>query len=160
MNIVWKRRLVRLFFFFAVPIRRVYRFFVRKPILAAKCLVECGGEFLLVRNSYAHRRWGVAGGGLNRGESYRTAAVRELFEETGIVAGRIEFLGFYTGVFEKCPVITCVYLCRVKNKDFAIDGLEISEAGWFTPDALPSPSHKSVDTILGMYKNLRKTPTK
>jgi|SRR3989344_5037876 len=166
MNIVWKRRVMRsfwfivaFFWFFMVPVRRVYRYVSRHPIMAAKCLVECGGEFLLVRINYAHRRWGVAGGGVNRGESFGAAAIRELYEEVGITADTVHHLGMYEAVHEKCPVTNHVYLYRAKNKDFEIDWLEIAEAAWFKPHELPSPRQTSVDNILAMYKNLSRTPT-
>ncbi len=158
MNLTLKRRLTRLYWFFADPVRRMYRFIVRYPIRAAKCLVECDGELLLVRIDYAHKRWGVAGGAVNRDETFEDAAKRELYEEVGIIADTVNELGEYFLIYENCPVTNYVFLHRAKNKNFAIDGLEIAEAGWFKPDQLPSPRQASVEKILAMYKNFASTP--
>ncbi len=40
-------------------------------------------------SSPAQRFWVTPGGGLEAGESYADAAVRELFEETGVVVGNV-----------------------------------------------------------------------
>lgn len=64
---------------------------------AAACYVESGGRLLLVRlgERKAERgKWSVPGGKLEKGEAPAQAAVRELWEETGIRAeGRVKGLG-------------------------------------------------------------------
>ena len=41
--------------------------------------------------------WGYAGGSVELGESVEQTAERELFEETGLKAQKLELLGVYSG---------------------------------------------------------------
>lgn len=41
--------------------------------------------------------WGYAGGSVELGESVEQTAKRELFEETGLKAQKLELLGVYSG---------------------------------------------------------------
>lgn len=112
-----------------------------------------------MRIDYAHKRWGVAGGAVNRGETFETAARRELFEEVGISADVVHKLGEYFLIYENCPVANQVFLYRAPDKSFKIDGLEIAEAGWFKENQLPLPRQASVERILAMYRDFAQTPT-
>lgn len=112
-----------------------------------------------MRIDYAHKRWGVAGGAVNRGETFEAAARRELFEEVGISADVVHKMGEYFLIYENCPVTNHVFLYRAQNKDFKIDGLEIAEAGWFKPDQLPVPHQPHVERISAMYRTFVATPT-
>lgn len=47
--------------------------------------------------------WGYAGGSVELGESVEQTAERELFEETGLKAQKLELLGVYSG--EKCSIL-------------------------------------------------------
>lgn len=47
--------------------------------------------------------WGYAGGSVELGESVEQTAERELFEETGLKAKKLELLGVYSG--EKCSIL-------------------------------------------------------
>lgn len=66
----------------------------RRPIAAILAVVLRDGRFLLVRRS--HRpdagKWGFPGGKIEPGETIAAAALRELAEETGVVANAGEIL--------------------------------------------------------------------
>lgn len=53
-----------------------------------------GNEILLVRLSYV-KGWYLPGGGVNRGESFAQAMIRELHEECGVIPVESELLGIY-----------------------------------------------------------------
>jgi 8-oxo-dGTP diphosphatase len=57
-----------------------------RPVVATIAAVICDGRVLLVRraNSPDAGRWGFPGGKIEGGETIEHAAVRELFEETGV----------------------------------------------------------------------------
>lgn len=58
------------------------------PVPAVGVVCWRGDQVLLIKRGRAPRlgEWSIPGGKVNRGESLHDAALRELFEETGIVA--------------------------------------------------------------------------
>ncbi|WP_323791267.1 NUDIX hydrolase [Nocardioides sp.] len=110
-----------------------------------------GAVLLLLDQDPAHPgvlRWGTIGGGVDAGESHEEAAVRELFEETGVVAP-ITALGSpfhtdtlaysYDGVaYVGWSTFYAISLSRQVEVTFAhLEPLEIDnvlEARWLTPD--------------------------
>ncbi len=96
------------------------------------------GRFLLVRHSYAPG-WLFPGGGVERGETADEAARRELMEEAGVeLNGRLRLFGLY-GNDENFPGD---HVALYVLDDFAQRprpaSLEIVEAGFFSPEALPA----------------------
>jgi 8-oxo-dGTP pyrophosphatase MutT (NUDIX family) len=61
--------------------------------------VYVGPALLLLRASY-RREWNFPGGGVRRGEAPMAAALRELAEETGIVADTLEPAGEIFGIYD------------------------------------------------------------
>ena len=140
----------RLFWMVVNPLRHAYWYVVRPHTLGAKCLVEHDGAVLLVRINYAHKRWTVPGGGVNRGETPEHAAIRELQEEVGVSASKVTKLGEYVSTHQYKVDTVHVYRCTAQSRGFKVDGFEISEAGWFRPEELPAERQPSVDKILAM----------
>jgi 8-oxo-dGTP diphosphatase len=68
--------------------RRAARRYPDRPIVAVLAVVIRGEEALIVQRAQQPNagRWGFPGGVLELGESIAEGAMRELFEETGIVA--------------------------------------------------------------------------
>lgn len=101
------------------------------------------GRVLLVRHTYL-AGWWLPGGGVDRGETTQAAAVRELREETGLIATtppRLLSVHSNERFFRGDHVLV-----------FAIDAFEtsertshgeIAEIGWFHPDRLPEDAHRS-----------------
>ena len=95
------------------------------------------GRIMLVRHTYLDGWW-LPGGGVDRGETIQDAAVRELREETGLIATappRLLSVHSNHRFFPNDHVLV-----------FAVDAFEvgertshgeISDAEWFAPDALP-----------------------
>ena len=54
------------------------------------------GELLLGLRTDNHC-WGIAGGAVELGETVEAAAMREMFEETGLIADELELLGVFSG---------------------------------------------------------------
>jgi len=123
-----------------------------------RVLVVRGDKILLVKNSYGTKRWSLPGGGIERGESCMSAAVRELAEETKIdieksaltllgtarVSGRIKY-----------PAINNTYfVARVPEhiQEKIVRPLEIQKLAWFSPRKLPADVSKSVQIALKMNK--------
>ncbi|MFN3837902.1 MAG: NUDIX domain-containing protein [Brevundimonas sp.] len=99
--------------------------------------VDGDGRVLMVRHTYL-KGWWLPGGGVDRGETTQRAVVRELREETGLIARdapRLVSIHSNDRVFPGDHVA----VFRIDAFDqgpHARDG-EIAEVGWFSPAALP-----------------------
>ena len=95
------------------------------------------GRVMLVRHGYAPG-WHLPGGGVEVGVTAETSAVRELEEETGLIARRLAFAGLYFN-----PAFggrDHVALFRAERFDVGPEpapNREIVERGWFSLEALP-----------------------
>lgn len=146
----------KLYYFFRNPIYKLYCFIVRPTSLGTKIVVEYDNKFLLVRISYLHKGWTFPGGGVDKNESFKQGALRELREETGIVVNDLVEIGQYeSGRNFKKNIVKCFYLTTDSDK-VTIDNFEILEARWFDLETLPENRSDSVDQILGIYKEFKK----
>ena len=111
---------------------------VGKSSLGVRVLAFRGNEVLLVKMTYL-RDWYLPGGGVDRGESLREAALRELREETGFDATDLRLRGVYFNDLKGRSDHVALF---VANDLRAIAGCkpdrEISEIGFFAIDALPT----------------------
>jgi ADP-ribose pyrophosphatase YjhB (NUDIX family) len=137
-------------------VRRVW-WFVRRPVVvgAAGLVVDEEGRVLLVRQSYATRRWTLPGGGVKRGETMRDAALREVREEAGVVATApddVELLGVYSNFKQAKSDHVAVFVIREWQREATSD-LEIANKGFFAADELPSPlsgaTRRRIEEFLG-----------
>ncbi|RCG27849.1 NUDIX domain-containing protein [Sphaerisporangium album] len=97
---------------------------------------DVDGNVLLLKHRFwpEGRQWGLPTGCANKGETFEDTIVREVREETGldVQVGRLAHLR--SGYKLRVEV---AYEARVTGGTPRIDSLEILEARWFTPDALP-----------------------
>jgi 8-oxo-dGTP pyrophosphatase MutT (NUDIX family) len=140
----------------ASGVRRAW-WFVRRPktIGAAALVVDHDGRVLLIRQSYATRRWMLPGGGVKRGETLRDAALREAAEEAGIIVGDPEsasLLGVYANFKQRKSDHVAVFVIR-DFEQHASDDIEITHRGFFAPDELPQPlaggARRRIEEFLG-----------
>ena len=111
------------------------------------------GEILLVRHSYAGRKWFLPGGGHHGNESPEAALVREMREETGLEVQVTRLIGvyFYTGSYKRDHIY--LFECQVVGGGTRLVGGEIMDIGWFPPDALPDPMMLGIDKILDDWRS-------
>ena len=99
-------------------------------------VIDESGRFLLVRHTYVPG-WMLPGGGVDKGESLEDAVVRELREETGVLAdGRPRLISVHTNFkhFKGDHVAVFVIESWVREET---SSPEIAETGFFSPEDLP-----------------------
>ncbi|WP_294286619.1 NUDIX domain-containing protein [uncultured Chryseobacterium sp.] len=119
--------------------RMVWRITRPRTIGVRAVLLGPDGRVALVRHSYIDV-WYLPGGGVKKGESVTHALHRELAEEVAVTDAAVErVLGVYHNRREGKDDHVIVYVARAANDALRrADVLEVAEAGWFAPDALPA----------------------
>jgi len=105
-------------------------------------IVDGDGRILLARRAFEPDAglWDLPGGFLEEGEDPLQALERELLEETGVAAEPGEFAGAFVDTYGDEPgansVLILVWRARIASGEL-VPGDDVSELGWFLPDALP-----------------------
>ena len=126
------------------------RFVGHAPLLqcAGSVIIENSqGEILLGKRTDNHK-WGYAGGSIELGETIEECAVRELKEETGLIADDLEFFMINSGeethyIYpngDEVYNVEVVYICRNYHGELKPQEEEISELRFFSVNALPEIS--------------------
>ena len=103
------------------------------------------GRILLVRHGY-HPGWHFPGGGVEFGETAESTVIRELEEETGVVAeSRPRLVGLYAH-FDSFPGdhIALFTIDHWSRPRVPAPTAEIVEQGFFARDALPEGASEGV----------------
>lgn len=108
---------------------------------ASAVVADDAGRVLLARRS-DNGRWSVPAGMIDPGEQPADAALREVFEETGVVAEILGVGGVATHPVEypngdRCEYLHVWFRARAVGGALRTDGDESLEVGWFFPDELP-----------------------
>jgi mutator protein MutT len=109
----------------------------RKPKLVVGVLAKNKNKYLLAKETLEGGKtwWIVPGGKVEFGETIEKAAKRELQEETGIKAKKLDFLCFKEALFPEYNYHTVIFFFLAKTKQNKI-GKDIEgkvlEANWFT----------------------------
>lgn len=111
----------------------------RNPVPAAGVILEQRGRVLLVRRKYEPRAgaWCLPAGFMEYGETPEHCAVRELEEETGLVARLTGLFGVYAGMDDPRTRAVLVLYTAERTAGRLHPGDDALEADWFTPRRLP-----------------------
>lgn len=114
-----------------------------EPRIGVGIVVRRDGRLLLQRRAGEHGggTWSTPGGHLDFGEHPAACAAREAAEETGVAIAEPVFVGFTNDVFESGRhYVTLWYVAALAHGEASVAAPdELSEIGWFAPDALPEP---------------------
>ena len=108
---------------------------------AAVITFDDRGRVLLVLQTDTGR-WGTPGGGMAPDESPADAAVREAWEETGLLVEPVRIAGVHGGADfyatysngDQIAVYSVVFECRVTGGQACPDGVESLDVRYFPPD--------------------------
>ena len=124
------------------------------PKIAATVVVERDDKILMVRRAIQPGigLWSLPGGYVDRGEAVERAAARELLEETGLEADIAGLIGLFSE--EGHPVVVAAF-DGGKAMGEPTAGPEVSELGYFSPDALPPLAFSRDIHILQAWQSMR-----
>ena len=99
------------------------------------------GQLLLIRLADSGV-WLYPTGWADVGYSAAEVVVKEVREETGIIAEPLRLIAVLDGLrlgFTRIPLYSLVFQCRAVGGELEAHPLECADVGWFSPDALPEP---------------------
>jgi mutator protein MutT len=118
----------------------------RPLIMVGACIILLNkNNQILLQLRKDNNCWGLAGGSLEMGETLEQVAKRELFEETGLVANKLELFNVFSGdkFYYKYPhgdevynVVTA-YICSEYTGELNTDEREVQELSFFDFTKLP-----------------------
>lgn len=114
------------------------------PRIGVGVLVIKDHKILLAQrfNSHGHGTWSPPGGHLEFGETVEQCALRELQEETGLIAHSTQHAGWVNDVFKQENKHYVTFFVKVETFTGEPQCLEPHKSGqwrWFDLDQLPEP---------------------
>lgn len=118
------------------------------PILqcGASVIVENENGEILLQLRKDNNCWSYAGGSIEINEVVEDAAKRELFEETGIVANKLELFGVFSGkdlyyIYpngDEVSNIDIVYICKDYTGKLQMQESEVADLQFFSVNDIPN----------------------
>ncbi len=124
------------------------------PKVAAASIIERKGKILMVRRAIqpGYGLWSIPGGYVDRGEVVEEAAVREVWEETGLKVEIQRMVGLFSE--HGHPVVVAVFAAREVGGNLKA-GAETLELGFFSPDGLPELAFPRDGQMLARWQELQ-----
>ena len=128
----------RLFFWLTWPLIWIYAPLQLRP----RMLLVCDDTFLAVKPYFGSGAWQLPGGGMQRGESELSAAVRELAEETGVHVDEATVRALLPAgryIEKGLHMHYCIFYAHISKKvDLTLQKNEIGEAAWLPLTRTPN----------------------
>lgn len=128
-----------------------YTKYIREKVGHDRVIMVGAGVFIykdgkvLLQKRRDNLCWAMHGGGVEIGEKVEDAAKRELFEETGITANKLELLGVFSGENmmytypngDEVSIVGINYVCSDFTGELLSETDETIELKWFDIENLP-----------------------
>ncbi|WP_375698257.1 NUDIX hydrolase [Pseudophaeobacter sp. TrK17] len=133
-----------------------------RPVLGAIAVVYHLGQVILIQRKTEPNAgwWGFPGGHVELGETAMQAAIRELFEETGVVARPLEYLTNIdvllrdsVGAVQKQYLLTAV-LCAYES-GIPVPDDDALQASWIPVDEIEERGLELIDQVADVARLAR-----
>jgi ADP-ribose pyrophosphatase YjhB (NUDIX family) len=127
-------------------------------LAAAGLMIDNDGKWLVVKKKYGglKGKWSIPAGFVDSGETIDEAAVREVYEETGIIGEVLTILGIRSGVIkETISDNMVVFLLKKKEGILTPSTDEIECAAFLTPEELRADPDTSLMIHYFMGKKIK-----
>ncbi|MGJ3238738.1 MAG: NUDIX domain-containing protein [Anaerolineae bacterium] len=112
---------------------------------AAAIVTDADRQNILLQQRTDNGLWGVPGGSIEPGEEPAQAAIREVFEETGLHVEVMRLVGVFGGDGQirayangdRFAYVSVTFECRVIGGEINPDPVESQDVRWFSIDNLP-----------------------
>lgn len=134
----------------------------QRPVLGAIAVVYHLGQVILIQRKTEPNVgwWGFPGGHVELGETAMQAAIRELFEETGVVARPLEYLTNIdillrdsVGAVQKQYLLTAV-LCAYES-GIPVPDDDALQASWIPVDEIEERGLELIDQVADVARLAR-----
>lgn len=133
---------------------------------ASGCQRDCGrraGQGAAAQKRTDNHCWGYPGGSTELDERVEDAAARELLEETGLTANRLELFGVFSGpelhyIYpngDEVSNIDVVFLCRDYSGQLSCQEEESEALRFFAPGQLPEQLSPPIVIPLKIWERKR-----
>jgi 8-oxo-dGTP pyrophosphatase MutT (NUDIX family) len=124
-------------------------------LVGTACVLrDDAGAVLLIKRS-DNGAWSLPAGAMELGETLRDCAIREVLEETGLVATSVTPFAIYSRPYDVPNLYGHTYqnvalACRIDEYSETLARVteETTDAGYFAPDAFPEGTRRSVGRVL------------
>jgi 8-oxo-dGTP diphosphatase len=128
-----------------------------KHVRVRALIINEDKEVLLVRSWFGSQRWSLPGGGIKQAETPAEAAVREVYEETGlrIAIEDLHELGVFKNPNPEAAYTVACYQVDIPKRPPRIAPhrrFEMLDAGWFPLDKLPDDRNPVIDLATALLK--------
>jgi len=125
-----------------------------------RVIVYSGDQVLLIKGWLGNSKWALPGGGVHAYEDIKTAATREVREETGIALKVADLVQLSEGIIEENGLryYYCAFVAEIaKTCNLTKQKFEITDAKWFKQDDILESADVSSATkrLLRLWREQR-----
>ena len=137
-----------------------------QPVLqvGASVIVEDADGRILLQKRADNHCWGYHGGAVELDERVEDAAARELYEETGLIADKLQLWRVFSGpethyVYpngDEVSNVDLVFICRKYHGELRRQESEVEELRFFSLDEIPEKLSPPIAAALKAYVESRR----
>lgn len=131
--------------------------------VGASVIIEDKDGRVLLQKRTDNHCWGYAGGSVELDERVEDAAKREMFEETGLTAEKLELFGVFSGkethyVYpngDEVSNVDIVFICREYSGELKMQEEEVEELRFFDAENIPDEISPPIKIALDKWAEMK-----